>query len=185
MRRAAARELSSQRALGERGSSPCRGRRMKGGEAGEEIAGRGRAGCCLSGSVAGDEQIALFRHFPQGCAGGGMEAMERPVVLAGGKRPFFFEGGENAPGALGRDPCRFVSFRSRVLAVVSRSVRRIRTAQRHKFVQPLVVKALHGQSEQNLTRGLNANRSSRLQFAQGAADAEVFRVAKQDRIRWR
>ena len=59
---------------------------------------------------------------------------------------------------------------------------RIWTAQRHKFVQPLVVKALHGQSEQYLTRGVNTNRPSRLQFAQGAADAEVFLVAKQGRV---
>jgi hypothetical protein len=61
-------------------------------------------------------------------------------------------------------------------------VRRTRTAQHRKFMQPLVVKALHGQSEQNLARGVNTNRPSRLQFAQGAADAEVLLVAKQGRV---
>ena len=51
-----------------------------------------------------------------------------------------------------------------------------------KFVQPPVVKALHGQSEQYLARGVNTNRPSRLQFAQSAANAEVFLVAKQGRV---
>jgi hypothetical protein len=60
--------------------------------------------------------------------------------------------------------------------------RRIRAAQPQEFVQPPVVKALHGQSEQYLSRGVNTNRPSRLQFAQSAANAEVFLVAKQGRV---
>ena len=56
--------------------------------------------------------------------------------------------------------------------------RRIPAVQPREFVQP-PVKALYGQSEQYLTRGVNTNRPSRLQFAQSAANAEVFLVAKQ------
>src|SRR5947208_16439266 len=43
-------------------------------------------------------------------------------------------------------------------------------------------KALHGQSEQYLARGVNTNRPSRLQFAQSATNAEVFLVAEQGRV---
>jgi hypothetical protein len=40
-------------------------------------------------------------------------------------------------------------------------------------VQPPVVKALHGQSEQYFARGVNKNRPSRLQFAQSALTLSV------------
>src|SRR5436190_22334152 len=54
------------------------------------------------------------------------------------------------------------------------------TAQREK--SHFRFKALHGQSEQYLARGVNTNRPSRLQFAQSATNAEVFLVAEQGRV---
>src|SRR3981189_2906869 len=73
-------------------------------------------------------------------------------------------------------------FRWRMLAVGPLSAPHVWTAQRRKFVSSLVVKALHGQSEQYLARGVNTNRPWRLQFAQSATNAEVFLIAKQGRV---
>ena len=48
-----------------------------------------------------------------------------------------------------------------------------------KFVQPLIVKALHRQSEQGLAGRVDPDRPPCVQFAQGAADGEVFSAAEQ------
>ncbi|KRQ96319.1 hypothetical protein CQ10_31210 [Bradyrhizobium valentinum] len=57
--------------------------------------------------------------------------------------------------------------------------RGVRTAQDRKITQALFVKPVDRQSEQGFARCANTNRSSRLQLAQGAADADAFLVAKQ------
>jgi hypothetical protein len=49
-------------------------------------------------------------------------------------------------------------------------------------LQPLVVKVFHGQCEQYVVRGVYTNRPSRLQFTQGAANANVSLFAKHGRF---